>query len=75
MLTLFFIVLVDGLPGFGCDSTAVINILTHRDSVQRGLIQQEYRAMYHEELSQRISSELSGNHKAWKIFEEYSLNK
>ncbi|KAF8657632.1 hypothetical protein HU200_059782 [Digitaria exilis] len=49
--------------GFGCDSTVVINILTHRDSVQRGLIQQEYRAMYHEELSQRISSELSGHHK------------
>ncbi|ONM54827.1 Annexin D5 [Zea mays] len=50
--------------GFGCDSTTVINILTHRDSVQRGLIQQEYRAMYHEELSHRISSELNGNHKA-----------
>jgi annexin D len=56
--------MVGGLPGFGCDSTAVINILTHRDTVQRGLIQQEYRAMYHEELSQRISSEISGNHKA-----------
>jgi annexin A7/11 len=64
--------LVDGLPGFGCDSTAVINILTHRDSVQRGYIQQEYRNMYHEELSQRISSELSGNHKARKAFEEFS---
>ncbi|TVU09450.1 hypothetical protein EJB05_42922 [Eragrostis curvula] len=41
--------------GFGCDSTAVTNILTHRDTVQRGLIQQEYRAMYHEELSQPMS--------------------
>jgi len=25
------------------------------------------RAMYHEELSYRISSELSGNHRAWKV--------
>jgi len=65
--------LVDGLPGFGCDNTAVINILTHRDSVQRGYIQQEYKAMYHEELSQRISSELSGHHKARKVFKEFSL--
>jgi annexin D len=56
--------MVDGLLGFGCDTTAVTNILAHRDTVQRGLIQQEYRAMYHEELSQRISSELSGSHKA-----------
>ena len=66
MLTFLYCALVDDCPcpGFGCDSTTVINILTHRDSVQRGLIQQEYRAMYHEELSHRISSELNGNHKA-----------
>ncbi|VAI32224.1 unnamed protein product [Triticum turgidum subsp. durum] len=49
--------------GFGCDSTTVSNILAHRDSMQRGYIQQEYKTMYSEELSRRISSELSGNHK------------
>uniref|UniRef100_A0A0E0M0V8 Annexin n=1 Tax=Oryza punctata TaxID=4537 RepID=A0A0E0M0V8_ORYPU len=37
--------------GLGCDSTTVINILTHRDSMQRALIQQEYRTMYSEDLS------------------------
>ncbi|XP_006660604.1 annexin D5-like [Oryza brachyantha] len=49
--------------GMGCDSTTVINILTHRDSMQRAIIQQEYRTMYSEDLSRRISSELSGHHK------------
>jgi hypothetical protein len=47
--------------GFGCDKSAVVNILAHRDSTQRALIQQEYRAMYSEDLSHRIASELSGD--------------
>ncbi|KAL4638025.1 hypothetical protein ACB092_03G121500 [Castanea dentata] len=47
--------------GFGCDTEAVINILAHRDATQRALIQQEYRAMYSQELSKRLSSELSNN--------------
>lgn len=46
--------------GFGCDTSAVINILAHRDSAQRSLIQQEYRTMYSEELLKRLSKELSG---------------
>ncbi|KAJ4851486.1 hypothetical protein Tsubulata_026236 [Turnera subulata] len=46
--------------GFGCDTAAVINILAHRDAAQRALIQQEYRAMFSEELLKRLSSELSG---------------
>ena len=46
--------------GFGCDTAAVINVLAHRDAAQRALIQQEYRAMYSEELSKRLKSELSG---------------
>ncbi|KAL6596229.1 hypothetical protein ACP70R_047593 [Stipagrostis hirtigluma subsp. patula] len=49
--------------GFGCDSTTVINILAHRDAVQRALIQQEYRAVFNQDLSRRIASELSGHHK------------
>uniref|UniRef100_A0A453GLM0 Annexin n=1 Tax=Aegilops tauschii subsp. strangulata TaxID=200361 RepID=A0A453GLM0_AEGTS len=49
--------------GFGCDSTTVINILAHRDAVQRALIMQEYRAIYHQDLYHRLSTELSGNHK------------
>nr|CAD1825290.1 unnamed protein product [Ananas comosus var. bracteatus] len=47
--------------GFGCDTSAIINILAHRDAAQRALIQQEYRTMYSEDLSHRISSELSGH--------------
>lgn len=47
--------------GFGCDSSAVINILAHRDVSQRALIQQEYRTMYSEDLNKRLSSELSGD--------------
>jgi len=47
--------------GFGCDKSAVVQILAHRDSTQRAHIQQEYRTMYSEDLSQRISSELSGD--------------
>jgi len=46
--------------GFGCDTSAVINILAHRDATQRGYIQQEYRTTYAEELSKRLVSELSG---------------
>ncbi|TVU05815.1 hypothetical protein EJB05_48999 [Eragrostis curvula] len=49
--------------GFGCDSTTVINILAHRDATQRALIQQEYRAIFNQDLSRRIASELSGHHK------------
>lgn len=47
--------------GFGCDTSAVINILAHRDASQRTLIQQEYRTMYSEDLNKRLSSELSGD--------------
>nr|QWT06043.1 annexin 5 [Cyamopsis tetragonoloba] len=46
--------------GLGCDTTAVINILAHRDATQRAYIQQEYRTTYSEELSKRLASELSG---------------
>ncbi|XP_042413560.1 annexin D5-like [Zingiber officinale] len=53
--------LYKAFKGFGCDSAAVINILAHRDATQRALIQQEYKAMYSAELTNRLSSELSGN--------------
>nr|AFK45123.1 unknown [Lotus japonicus] len=46
--------------GFGCDTTAVINILAHRDATQRAYLQQEYKATYAEELSKRLISEFSG---------------
>ncbi|MED6199045.1 hypothetical protein PIB30_072279 [Stylosanthes scabra] len=46
--------------GFGCDTSAVINILAHRDATQRAYIQHEYRAMYSEELSKRLEKELRG---------------
>ncbi|MCL7034770.1 hypothetical protein MKW94_021611 [Papaver nudicaule] len=49
--------------GFGCDTATVVNILSHRDATQRAFLQQEYKNMYHEELTSRLSSELSGNTK------------
>lgn len=53
--------LYKAFKGFGCDTAAVINILAHRDAAQRALIQQEYRAMYSEELTKRLVSELKGD--------------
>ncbi|XP_024027412.1 annexin D5 [Morus notabilis] len=47
--------------GLGCDTAAVINILGYRNASQRSLIQQEYRAMYSEDLNKRLVSELRGN--------------
>ncbi|KAL7213197.1 hypothetical protein ACSBR2_015826 [Camellia fascicularis] len=38
------------VSGFGCDTEAVINIIAHRDTTQRALIQYEYKAMYSEDL-------------------------
>ncbi|RDX89215.1 Annexin D5, partial [Mucuna pruriens] len=46
--------------GFGCDTSAIINILAHRDATQRAYIQHEYRTMYSGDLLKRLSSELSG---------------
>ncbi|KDP24765.1 hypothetical protein JCGZ_25425 [Jatropha curcas] len=46
--------------GFGCDTSVVINILAHRDSTQRLLIQQEYKKVYSDDLLKRLSKELSG---------------
>ncbi|PSR84893.1 Annexin like [Actinidia chinensis var. chinensis] len=44
-----------------CKRTPVVNILAHRNATQRALIQQEYRAMYSEDLDKRLSSEINGN--------------
>jgi len=59
-MELFFPSLLYGFTGFGCDTTAVINILAHRDATQRAYLQQEYKATYSEELSKRLVSELKG---------------
>ncbi|XP_057445121.1 annexin D5-like isoform X2 [Lotus japonicus] len=49
--------------GLGCDTSKVIQILAHRDSVQRDLIQQEYETTFSESLSKRLASELRGHTK------------
>ncbi|XP_004513248.1 annexin D5-like [Cicer arietinum] len=55
--------------GLGCDTRRVIQILAHRNSEQRSLIQQEYETTYSEPLSKRISSELHGHlKKALKLW-------
>ncbi|KAJ6848765.1 annexin D5 [Iris pallida] len=53
--------LYKAFKGFGCDTSTVVNILAHRDATQRSLIQQEYKSMYSEELTTRLSKELSGD--------------
>jgi hypothetical protein len=60
------------LTGFGCDTTAVINILAHRDATQRAYIQQEYRTTYSEELSKRLVSELSGKLEVLNCYSVYT---
>ncbi|KAJ8449769.1 hypothetical protein Cgig2_001425 [Carnegiea gigantea] len=47
-------------PGLGCDTSTVINILAYRDAIQRNSIQQEYKALYSEDLLHHLSKELSG---------------
>ncbi|XP_076897120.1 annexin D5-like [Bidens hawaiensis] len=53
--------LFKAFKGFGCDTSSVINVLAHRDASQRALIENEYKAMYSEDLSKRLTKELSGN--------------
>ncbi|MFS8034633.1 putative annexin [Helianthus anomalus] len=53
--------LYKAFKGFGCDTSAVVSILAHRDASQRALIEHEYKAMYSEDLSKRLTKELSGN--------------
>ncbi|KAK1435220.1 hypothetical protein QVD17_00981 [Tagetes erecta] len=52
--------LYKAFKGIGCDTAAVVGIIAHRDATQRVYIQQEYRAMYSEDILKRLSSELSG---------------
>ena len=54
--------------GFGCDTSTIINILAHRDVTQRGLILQEYNMMHSQELTKRLSAELSGTVKVQNDF-------
>ncbi|KAI3700127.1 hypothetical protein L2E82_44744 [Cichorium intybus] len=53
--------LYKAFKGWGCDTITLIGILAHRDASQRALIEQEYKTMYSEDLTKRLSSELSGD--------------
>uniref|UniRef100_A0A6M2EVD4 Annexin n=1 Tax=Populus davidiana TaxID=266767 RepID=A0A6M2EVD4_9ROSI len=59
--------------GLGTDTSAVINILAHRDAAQRSLIQHEYRTLYSEDLFKRLSSELTGNLETAVLFWMHDL--
>ncbi|CAN1174282.1 Annexin D5 [Linum perenne] len=54
------ILLRKAFKGFGCDNSAVIDILAHRDAAHRAYIQYEYKTMFSEDIYKRLSSELSG---------------
>ncbi|XP_071724178.1 annexin D5 [Rutidosis leptorrhynchoides] len=49
--------------GLGCDTSTVINILSHRNASQRSLIQEEYTNMYNDDLNKKLASELHHNTK------------
>ncbi|KMT01361.1 hypothetical protein BVRB_9g213750 [Beta vulgaris subsp. vulgaris] len=52
--------LYKAFKGFGCDTSAVIKILAHRDASQRTFIQHEYKALYSEDILDRLKKELTG---------------
>ncbi|CAN1339206.1 Annexin D5 [Linum perenne] len=54
------ILLHKAFKGFGCDTSAVINILAHRPAAHRAYILHEYRTMFSEDIFKRLASELSG---------------
>ncbi|XP_050283220.1 annexin-like protein RJ4 isoform X2 [Quercus robur] len=47
--------------GWGTDEKAIINILGHRNAIQRKQIRQAYEELYQEDLVKRLESELSGD--------------
>ncbi|XP_030962259.1 annexin-like protein RJ4 [Quercus lobata] len=47
--------------GWGTDEKAIINILGHRNAIQRKQIRQAYEELYQEDLIKRLESELSGD--------------
>eukprot|EP00250_Pteridium_aquilinum_P016456 c23111_g1_i1 orf=346-1299(-) len=47
--------------GFGCDDKKIIDILGHRNYVQRHELRQTYRNLYSDDLLGRLKSELRGN--------------
>ena len=49
------------LLGWGTDEKAIINILGHRNAIQRKQIRQAYEELYQEDLVKRLESELSGD--------------
>ena len=49
------------LLGWGTDEKAIINILGHRNAIQRKQIRQAYEELYQEDLIKRLESELSGD--------------
>ncbi|KAM1482302.1 hypothetical protein ACFX1Q_034428 [Malus domestica] len=51
------------LKGLGCDTSAIINILAHRDATQQAYLQQKHKIIYHEDLTKCLSSKLSSNTK------------
>ncbi|XP_024961828.1 annexin D5-like isoform X1 [Cynara cardunculus var. scolymus] len=53
--------LYKAFKGLGCDTSAVVNILAHRDSAQRALIIHDYKIMYSEDPIKRLTSELGGD--------------
>ncbi|KAI3781258.1 hypothetical protein L2E82_11267 [Cichorium intybus] len=47
--------------GWGTDETAVIQMLAHRNAIQRKIIRDTYHELYNESLIDSLHSELSGN--------------
>ena len=56
-----FVCVYVNLLGWGTDEKAIINILGHRNAIQRKQIRQTYEELYQEDLIKRLESELSGD--------------
>ncbi|CAF2138790.1 hypothetical protein BRARA_B01761 [Brassica rapa] len=53
--------LFKAFKGRGCDASVIINILAHRNAMQRALIEQEYETKFSDDLRKRLQSELHGH--------------
>lgn len=47
--------------GLGCDTAVVVNVLGNRNASQRDSIQQEYEALFSDDLKKQLALELHGH--------------
>ncbi|XP_010551232.1 PREDICTED: annexin D5 isoform X2 [Tarenaya hassleriana] len=53
--------LYNAFKGRGCETSVIIEVLAHRSSTQRALIEQEYETKFSDDLRKRLQAELHGH--------------